>query len=107
AAEDALLHALVEALELRVGSGAPARGTGAGGLVDLQVGHRVRAQPVPVAVDEPGRADHGAGLVAGPEAAHQAAPQVGAVLLEHARQFHDAGVAGGVVRRLRTGPGVL
>ena len=100
-------HALVEALELDVGGGAPARGAGAGRLVDLQVGDRMLAQPVPVAVDEPGRADHGAGLVAGPEAAHEAAAQLVAVLLEHARQLHDAGVAGGVVGRLRAGPGIL
>ena len=37
----------------------------------------------------------------------EAAAQLVAVLLEHARQLHDAGVAGGVVGRLRAGPGVL
>ena len=44
---------------------------------------------------------------AGPEADDQAAAQLVAVLLEHARQLHDAGVAGGVVGRLRPGPGIL
>src|SRR6185436_8821590 len=107
AAEDALLHALMEALELGIGGGTPARGAGAGRLVDLQVGDRVLAQAVPVAVDEPGRADHGTGLVPGPEAGDETTAQLVAMLLEDACEFHDAGVAGGVVGRLRAGPGVL
>ena len=93
--------ALVEALELDVGGGTPARGAGAGRLVDLQVGDRVLAQPVPVAVDVPGRADHGAGLMPRPEAGDQAAAQLVAVLVEDAGQLQDAGIAGGVVGGLR------
>src|SRR5262249_23472464 len=105
--EDASLYALVEALELGVRGGAPARGAGTCGLVDLQVGDRVLAQPVPIAIHAPGLPDHRAGLVPGPEAAHQASAQLVTMLLEHARQLHDAGIAGGIVGGLRAGPGVL
>src|SRR5262249_32448358 len=98
---------LMKALELGVRGRTPARSAGARGLIDLQIRDRVLAQPVPVAIDEPGRAHHGAGLVAGPEPEHEAAPQLVALLLEHPAELHDAGVAGGVVGRLRAGPGVL
>ena len=65
------------------------------------------AQAVPVAVDEPGRAHHGAGLVTRPEGGEEAAPELVAVLLEDAGKLQDAGIAGGVVGRLGAGPGVL
>ena len=60
--------ALVERLQLRVRRRVPGRRARARRLVDLQVGAGMVAQPVPVAVGEPGRADHRARLVRGPEA---------------------------------------
>ena len=85
----------------------PFSGADAGGLIDLEIGHAVVAQLVPVAIGEPGRARHGAGLVRGPEAEAQAAAELVAVLHEDARQLHLAGIAGGVVGRGLAGPAVL
>src|SRR5205823_6928080 len=53
-AKDAPFDCLVEPLELDVGGRAPARGAGAGGLVDLQIRDGVLAEAVPVAIDKPG-----------------------------------------------------
>ena len=106
-AEQAPFHALVEALELDVGGRTPTRGAGAGRLIDLQVSNGVLAQTIPIAIDEPGRADHGARLMPGPEPGDKAAAQLVAVLIEHPRKLEDTGIAGGVVGRLWPQPGIL
>ena len=97
----------MEGLQLGVRTGLPLGGADAGRLVDLQVGHAVTAQRVPVAIGEPCGARHGAGLMRRPEAECQPAPQPIAVFHEHARQLHLAGIAGGIVGCCFTGPAVL
>src|SRR5215467_13495297 len=97
----------MEVFELDIRGSTPARGAGARGLVDLQVGDRMRAQAVPVVVHKPGGADHGAGLMTGPEARNEPTPELVAVLLEYAGKLENAGIARGIIGRLRAGPGIL
>src|SRR5216683_1945725 len=78
-----------------------------GGLIDLEIGHAMAPQIIPVPVGVPRRSRHGAGLVRRPETEGQSAPQLVAMLHEHARQFHFAGVACGVVGCGLTRPAIL
>src|SRR5262249_20799435 len=102
--EKALFDRLMETLELDIGGSAPACCAGASRLIDLQIGHRVLAQAVPVAIHEPGGADHGPGFVAGPKARNEAATELVAVLLDHADEFENYSVTGSVIGGLRARP---
>src|SRR6185437_4875579 len=102
-----VLDGLMHAPQLDVRAGTPFAGSYATRLVDLHIADRVLAQPVPFMIGKPGRAHHRPGLMSGPEAEHQAAAELIAMLSEHARQFHQARVPRGVVSCLRPLPGVL
>ncbi len=97
----------METLKLHIRCRAPPGRACTGGLVNLEVGDRVLAQAIPVPLHVPRRANHGSGLVPGPEAAYDAATQLVAMLIKDARKLHDAGIASSIVGRLWSGPGIL